>query len=716
VKIGKFSFFKRRLQFDILVEFFSLLMVTTVSIMWYTYHNDSKAAVRLSDDFISQISTSTVDMNTSYLAQAQNAAEISSKFILSEADVHLENRPLIDYMITTLKLHPFMYAVYAATEKGDFLEVLRTPEKSFYRTETSKTLPPSVKYSARYIRRSQAPEIDLWQHLDKDGNVQDTERLSVLRYDHRVRSWYLKTRRKQGITWSDIYIFKTLTQPGISVSTALLDENRSFYGAVVVDITMDSVTRFLKKASIGQDGVAFLLDGSGHLVAHPDPSYTMKVSGDDIETVQVSEVSDKRISQAYFRHIDTGEDRFVFDYKDVEYAASFTPFKHYLTDWKMGLVVPTSEFVGEIEHTQKITFVISAVIFLIAALIIGILAKRISRPITEMAEQAESLTRFELEDNHTVKSNIQEIQRLSSALEKMRATLRAFSKFVPSGIVKRLTTQGLDVRLGGRPKTLTIFFSDIANFTTIGEKYPKEKLMTHLSDYFDEMTKIIMELNGTVDKYIGDAVMAFWGAPSADRKHALHACQAALMCQKRLVALNRKWRSEKKPELHTRIGLHTGEVLVGNMGSSDRINYTVLGDSVTLASRLEGTNKMYGTKVIISQEVYELVHKNCLTRPLDIVAVKGKEKGVKIYELVAFKKGVTELLHSKKQLEFCEMFSQGFKVYLEKRWDEAIDTFQKVNRKFGTDGTTNMYIERCKEFKQNPPKANWDGVVHLKTK
>ena len=210
--------------------------------------------------------------------------------------------------------------------------------------------------------------------------------------------------------------------------------------------------------------------------------------------------------------------------------------------------------------------------------------------------------------------------------------------------------------------------------------------------------------------------MAFWGAPSADRKHALHACQAALMCQKRLVALNRKWRSEKKPELHTRIGLHTGEVLVGNMGSSDRINYTVLGDSVTLASRLEGTNKMYGTKVIISQEVYELVHKDCLTRPLDIVAVKGKEKGVKIYELVAFKKGVTELLHSKKQLEFCEMFSQGFKVYLEKRWDEAIDTFQKVNRKFGTDGTTNMYIERCKEFKQNPPKANWDGVVHLKTK
>ena len=194
MKIGKFSFFKRRLQFDILVEFFSLLMVTTVSIMWYTYHNDSKAAVRLSDDFISQISTSTVDMNTSYLAQAQNAAEISSKFILSEADVHLENRPLIDYMITTLKIHPFMYAVYAATERGDFLEVLRTPEKSFYRTETSKTLPPSVKYSVRYIRRSQAPEIDLWQHLDQDGHVQDTERLSVLRYDHRVRSWYLQTR------------------------------------------------------------------------------------------------------------------------------------------------------------------------------------------------------------------------------------------------------------------------------------------------------------------------------------------------------------------------------------------------------------------------------------------------------------------------------------------------------------------------------------------
>ncbi|MCP4922556.1 MAG: hypothetical protein GY915_00795, partial [bacterium] len=678
MKIDKFSFFKRRLQFDILAEFFALLMVTTVSIMWYTYHNDSKAVVHLSDEFISQIGASTVDMNTSYLAQAQNAVELSAKFVLSEDDVDLSNQPLIDYMITTLRVHPFMYAVYAATEQGDFLEVLRTPEKSFYRTETSKILPPSVKYSARYIRRSQKPEIDVWQHLDKDGNIQETEQLSTLRYDHRVRSWYLKTRGNLGVTWSDIYIFKTLTQPGISVSTALMDKDLQFYGAVVVDITMNSVTKFLKKASIGEDGVAFLLDGSGRMVAHPDPSFTMKVSGDDIETIQVSEVPDRRISKAYFEHINTGKDRFIFIHDDIEYVASFTPFKNHTEDWEMGLVVPTSEFVGQIEHTQKITFMISVVIFFLAALIIAFLAKRISKPITEMAEQAERLTRFELDGNQTVKSNIQEIQRLSVALEKMRATLRSFTKFVPSGIVKQLTTKGLDVKLGGRPKVLTVFFSDIANFTTIGEKYPKEKLMTHLSDYFDEVTKIIMQLNGTVDKYIGDAVMAFWGAPAADKKHALHGCQAALMCQKRLVALNRKWRAEKKPELHTRIGLHTGEVLVGNMGSSDRINYTLLGDSVTLASRLEGTNKMYGTKIIISHEVYDSVHRECLTRPLDIVAVKGKEKGVKIYELVAFKRGITELLHSKKQLEFCEMFSHGFQVYLEKRWDEAIETFQKI--------------------------------------
>jgi adenylate cyclase len=253
---------------------------------------------------------------------------------------------------------------------------------------------------------------------------------------------------------------------------------------------------------------------------------------------------------------------------------------------------------------------------------------------------------------------------------------------------------------------MTIFFSDIADFTTISEQLTPEKLVENLKVYFKGMSSTILSNSGTVDKYIGDAIMAFWGAPNYIENHAVLACISALKCQNFLKELSEKWKNENQPMFKTRIGLNTGEVTVGNVGYEERLNYTVLGDNVNLASRLEGLNKFYGTKIIISESTYEQAKDFIEVRKLDLVSVKGKSKGVYIYQLISEKDNI-----QKSTRYFLNLCEEGFDLYLKREWQQAIKVFQETLRltKF-TDKASKMLLDRCKEYLKNPPDSNWNGV------
>jgi adenylate cyclase len=352
----------------------------------------------------------------------------------------------------------------------------------------------------------------------------------------------------------------------------------------------------------------------------------------------------------------------------------------------------------------------------IATLVTFYLSKKISSPIMLIAEETQRLKDFYQTEPLEIKSNIFEIKMMLDAISAMRASLQSFGKFVPKVLVRRLMQKGTEVKLGGKTCEVTMFFSDIQGFTTISEGMIAEKLILHLSDYLNELSSIIVDCNGTIDKYIGDSIMAFWNAPNTDRNHAFNACHAALLCQRRLDELNRQWELEKKPPLYTRIGLHTTEVIVGNIGSDEKINYTLMGDGVNLGSRLEGTNKVYKTGILASQSVHKVVCEKFLFRPLDIVAVKGKKEGVKIYELVGQLSGDSRVSPTRDSVELCERFSQGFTLYTEHRWGEAIKLFEDLKEDFPQDYPTAMYLERCLGFKENPPKKNWDGIFVMTTK
>lgn len=288
---------------------------------------------------------------------------------------------------------------------------------------------------------------------------------------------------------------------------------------------------------------------------------------------------------------------------------------------------------------------------------------------------------------------------------------RMFSNYVNKSVVESLLKDPSKLKLGGEKKNLTVLFSDVAGFTSISESMNPEALVKLLNEYLSEMTEIVLESDGLLDKYIGDAIMAVWGTPIALPDHPERACKSALKMMERLIILQKKWKKKNLPEINIRIGINTGEMVVGNIGSTKRMDYTVMGDAVNLASRLEGTNKQYGTKILISEFTYVHIKHKFLTREIDSVRVKGKLKPVKIYELISEKKNDND-----ETPDYILLFEEGLKLYKNKKWDEAILKFKEVLKLKSDDPVSITYIKRCEEFKKNPPPDNWDGVYVMKTK
>lgn len=293
--------------------------------------------------------------------------------------------------------------------------------------------------------------------------------------------------------------------------------------------------------------------------------------------------------------------------------------------------------------------------------------------------------------------------------EKQKKEIRnAFGQYVQPEFVEQLIAQPDLLKLGGQKKNLTVMFSDLAGFTTISEQKKPEELVTFLNEYLGAMTDIIFEYDGTVDKYIGDAVMAFWGAPIGQENHATLACRSTMKMLKKVEEM-----TPQGTETHARFGIATGDMIVGNIGSYNRFNYTVLGDTVNLAARLEAANKKFGSLAMIAEQTYQQVKNEFYCRQLDFLVVKGKTKPVRVYELLGDKKSAENTANLE---EIITIYQQGLDHYLNRRWDNAVQAFNQVIELKPDDGPSQTYIERCNQFKKAPPPEDWEGVFHLRTK
>jgi adenylate cyclase len=287
-----------------------------------------------------------------------------------------------------------------------------------------------------------------------------------------------------------------------------------------------------------------------------------------------------------------------------------------------------------------------------------------------------------------------------------------FSQYISANFVDELVANPEKLKLGGEKKELSVLFSDIIGFSTFSETKTPEDLVNFLNEYLSEMTKIIFENKGTLDKYLGDAVMAFWGAPVPLENHAYLSCKSALLMQKKLKELQEKWKIFGNTLVDTRMGINTGEMVIGNIGGIERFDYTVIGDNVNLASRLEGANKEYGTRIMISENTFELVKNEFITRELDYIIVQGKTKPIKVYELIGFN---NERLPENQLIAF-QKYQLAIEAYKNKKFKNAIDLFNEILKLYPEDNPSKVYINRCNYYIKYPPEKNWEGVFIMKTK
>jgi len=299
---------------------------------------------------------------------------------------------------------------------------------------------------------------------------------------------------------------------------------------------------------------------------------------------------------------------------------------------------------------------------------------------------------------------------LSESRQK-RFIRSAFSTYLAPTVVQQLIDSPENLELGGEEREITAFFSDVQGFTSISEKLTPHELVELLNEFLTEMTNIILKHEGTVDKFEGDAIIAFYGAPNALENQAETACLTCVDMQKRLSELREKWRQEGKPELKMRIGLSTGPAVVGNMGSRNRMDYTMMGDTVNTAARLEGVNKIYGIYTLVCETTFKKANQRIWGREIDSINVVGKAEPVTVYQVIGYAEDIDESM-----LKMTGLYAEGLHLYRQQRWDPATEKFNAALNISPGDGPSKAMKDRCATYKMEPPAPDWNGSYTMESK
>lgn len=707
------------LRVHLTTVFVVLITLIVGSLAYFTYYRNSTAVLELAERFIRRTSASAIQRTESHLKPLAAAVHHLAALASDHPRVARDEK-IFPTLISFLDTYPQLQSIYFAfNEGGRFLQAFQLPPDINTYGPNNTAIPDGVHYVLRTLDYGLAEPRDHWKYLKADGTVLLEENARALFYDVRKRGWFKTVLKRPGtIYWTDVVVFTSSQLPGIAPAFPIHDREGNVVGAAAANVTLESLSAFLGKLDVGRQGVAFIMDAKGSLVAHPDINQALKQEGRKIKMARAADLEDKWVSAAAARYLQNGETKFVLADRDREFLASFTPFPgDFGKDWVMAVIVPVDDFVGRLKVTNRNILFIAILITILGMALVSTYAGWITRPISRLVEEIKKIQDFDLSGDVDVRSGTREILALANAVKTMKSALDTFGRFVPKSLVREIISTGQPLEIGGQSRFLTIMFTDIQSFSAMAEREPTRQLMQHLSEHFQAITTAVNTNHGTIDKFIGDSVMAFWGAPVWHDDHVYEGCLSALMAQRSLDALNRTWEQECGRGFHVRFGLHADAVLVGNVGAKERISYSVLGDGVNLASRLEGVNKVYGTQICTSHTVYKEAGERCLFRPLDMVAVQGRRGGIIVYELLAtIGNGHPDYQASEQQRAISEKTFAAFYAFQERRWDEAIELYLAVQAIDPDDRIAAMFVSRCRELKADPPPTDWSGVYALKSK
>lgn len=530
---------------------------------------------------------------------------------------------------------PQMDSIYAGFGNGAWLQVRRISDLTEEQRERLRA-PLNADIAISLIRPTAGGELPLRRIFqDKQGNEIDEIDVWKYGYDARTRAWYWATMQADRPHISEPYLSFSIGAPVITVSAPLRGK---VPGVIAADLKLDSFSAFVQAQRPGQHGTVMIFDRAGSLIAHPE--YTDLITGAMTHPARSSLPSIDELNTGTAASVIRGsynKDSYEGNIDDeAGNGFLFRVTKFALGDSYSGsimLLAAQDDFVQNVRRLQFNGLVLAILVGVGFIPLVWIFGGRMSgslRRITEQARQLQTLAEPELAP---VTSYIKEIHQLGSTVNVAQRAIWSFAHFVPKEIVRGLIDNSISTELGGAKQNITLIFTDVQGFTTIAEAADPDKLMLQTSRYFSVLTEAFLAEGGTVDKFIGDAVMVFWNAPNPQTDHVARACRAALAARAAGDRLNVEFEAAGLKPFITRFGIHVGEAVVGNVGSTERMNYTALGNTVNLAARLEGLNKQTGTTILVSEAVHRQVGDLFKFRALDAVVAKGMTKETRIFEL-----------------------------------------------------------------------------------
>jgi adenylate cyclase len=531
---------------------------------------------------------------------------------------------------------PDLDGVYVGYPSGAFFHVV-SPARS---DAWARTLgaPDNAAYAIRLIGADpDGSRQSIWSFYDAEGKAIGQSAAMIANYDPRLRPWYRKAQETSGVTWTPAYVFATTREVGFTMSLAAVRGEGVVVGA---DVTLTRLGEMLDRQKISPSTRVVLFDGRGRLVAFSGmaadafddaPSSdgkrigpTIRQDGDKILGAVINAVERDGSGASFGPAIANDGESYVIASKPVDMS---TQQLHAV----MG--APVEELMSEVTRHSRNAWLVSALIALASLPVIYFVAQLIARPLNELSLEAKKLKSFNLNEPLTTESRIREVQRLADAMRAAKAGLQTFGLYVPKELVRQVLASGVEPSLGGEERDLTIMFLDLDGFTSFAENSAPDEITQLLSDFFSLASQEIVKGGGCVDKFIGDGIMAIWNAPVLTPDHAMRACQCALNIQTRLDQANGLRRASNLPPLRARIGIHSGPAVIGNVGSTDRLEYTAIGDAVNIAARLEALNKELDTQILVSGEVAQRVRGRLIVVAKGRAALKGRMGRVEVHAL-----------------------------------------------------------------------------------
>ncbi|KYH01801.1 adenylate/guanylate cyclase domain-containing protein [Bradyrhizobium sp. DOA1] len=609
-----------------------LLAALLIFVQIKTLDRVTEEAATSTMDAASRTTVSHLQLEIDMLSRMAKALAFSPAIL--ESPSPSDSSPTAGLLKGNLAQWPALDSIYVGYDNGHWLQVQRLDGlRGSQRDRVGG--PPEATFAITTTRWLDGRELPTRRVFhDKAGNQIGQLEIPPRGYDARQRSWYVDARKIDQLVTSAPYLSFNLNVPMITFSAPV---NGSAQGAIGLDLKLDSYSRSAPTMRFGESGYLVMFDSQNVLIAHPNYGSMFQRTSADPMAPRLPNTYDLQdtVEAAFIKDWDkTGPYRRKQSWRGNDYFARIETIALSPTvTANVLLVAPENQFAQEIRvlnRQARILALIAGLIFIPAAWIFG---TQMSKTIGAITAEADRLQTMAPPPRKAITSFIAELGTLGETIHRAQRAIWSFSRLAPREIVRGVLDNTISTELGGTRQEITAFFTDVRGFTTIAETADPDALMQQTSRYFTALTDVILSQGGTVDKFIGDAVMAFWNAPNPQSDHCERACRAALLAKSANEAINRQFAAEGLPTFYTRFGIHVGEAVVGNLGSSERMNYTALGNVVNLAARLEGMNKQYGIQILVSEAVYLRVKHTFKCRFVDTVVAKGMITETRVYEL-----------------------------------------------------------------------------------